>query len=142
MIFMRISTKNILVRTKGENDVIDISEKTIEAVNESSIENGLITIFVGGSTAAITTIEFEPGLRNDFPNMLARIAPKDIEYHHDKTWHDGNGHSHVRASLIGPSLTIPIIGGRLMTGRWQQIILLEMDIQSRDRNIIFQVLGE
>ncbi|HEX7179530.1 MAG TPA: secondary thiamine-phosphate synthase enzyme YjbQ [Nitrososphaeraceae archaeon] len=139
---MRISTKNILLRTKGENDVIDISEKTIEAVNESSIENGLITIFVGGSTAAITTIEFEPGLRNDFPNMLARIAPKDIEYHHDKTWHDGNGHSHVRASLIGPSLTIPIIGGRLMTGRWQQIILLEMDIQSRDRNIIFQILGE
>jgi secondary thiamine-phosphate synthase enzyme len=139
---MRISTKNILVRTKGENDVIDISEKTIEAVNESSIENGLITIFVGGSTAAITTIEFEPGLRNDFPNMLARIAPKDIEYHHDKTWHDGNGHSHVRASLIGPSLTIPIIGGRLITGRWQQIILLEMDIQSRDRNIIFQILGE
>jgi secondary thiamine-phosphate synthase enzyme len=139
---MRISTKNILLRTKGENDVIDISEKTIEAVNESSIENGLITIFVGGSTAAITTIEFEPGLRYDFPNMLARIAPKDIEYHHDKTWHDGNGHSHVRASLIGPSLTIPIIGGRLMTGRWQQIILLEMDIQSRDRNIIFQILGE
>ncbi|MGA8842437.1 MAG: secondary thiamine-phosphate synthase enzyme YjbQ [Nitrososphaeraceae archaeon] len=139
---MRISTKNILLRTKGENDVIDISEKTIEAVNESSIENGLITIFVGGSTAAITTIEFEPGLRNDFPNMLARIAPKDIEYHHDKTWHDGNGHSHVRASLIGPSLTIPIIGGRLMTGRWQQIILLEMDIQGRDRNIIFQILGE
>jgi secondary thiamine-phosphate synthase enzyme len=139
---MRISTKNILLRTKGENDVIDISEKTIEAVNESSIENGLITIFVGGSTAAITTIEFEPGLRNDFPNMLARIAPKDIEYHHDKTWHDGNGHSHVRASLIGPSLTIPIIGGRLITGRWQQIILLEMDIQSRDRNIIFQILGE
>jgi secondary thiamine-phosphate synthase enzyme len=139
---MRISTKNILLRTKGENDVIDISEKTIEAVNESSIENGLITIFVGGSTAAITTIEFEPGLRNDFPNMLARIAPKDIEYHHDKTWHDGNSHSHVRASLIGPSLTIPIIGGRLMTGRWQQIILLEMDIQSRDRNIIFQILGE
>ena len=139
---MRISTKNILLRTKGENDVIDISEKTIEAVNESRIENGLITIFVGGSTAAITTIEFEPGLRNDFPNMLARVAPKDIEYHHDKTWHDGNGHSHVRASLIGPSLTIPIIGGRLMTGRWQQIILLEMDIQSRDRNIIFQILGE
>ena len=107
---MRISTKNILLRTKGENDVIDISERTIGAVNESSIENGLITIFVGGSTAAITTIEFEPGLRNDFPNMLARIAPKDIEYHHDRTWHDGNGHSHVRASLIGPSLTIPIIG--------------------------------
>jgi secondary thiamine-phosphate synthase enzyme len=139
---MRISTKNILLNTKGENDVIDISEKTIEAVNESRIENGLITIFVGGSTAAITTIEFEPGLRNDFPNMLARIAPKDIEYHHDKTWHDGNGHSHVRASLIGPSLTIPIIEGRLMTGRWQQIILLEMDIQSRERNIIFQILGE
>ena len=139
---MRISTKNILLNTKGENDVIDISEKTIEAVNESRIENGLIRIFVGGSTAAITTIEFEPGLRNDFPNMLARIAPKDIEYHHDKTWHDGNGHSHVRASLIGPSLTIPIIEGRLMTGRWQQIILLEMDIQSRERNIIFQILGE
>ena len=87
-------------------------------------------------------MEYEPGLKNDFPDMLERIAPEDVEYHHDIAWHDGNGHSHVRASLVGPSLSIPIIEGRLMTGQWQQIVMLEMDIKSRSRNIIFQILGE
>ena len=92
--------------------------------------------------AAITTIEYEPGLRRDFPKMLSRIVPKDIQYHHDDTWHDGNGHSHVRASLIGPSLSIPFSNGRLILGTWQQIVMLELDTRQRERVITLQILGE
>ena len=90
----------------------------------------------------MTTIEYEPGLENDFPKMLSRIAPKEIEYKHNKTWHDGNGHSHVRASLIGPSITIPFKDGNLLLGTWQQIVLLEMDTRQRERKIILQIIGE
>ena len=90
----------------------------------------------------LTTIEYEPGLKHDFPEMLSRIAPKNIEYEHDNTWHDGNGHSHVRASLVGPSLTIPFKRGNLMLGTWQQLVLLEMDTRPRQRNIIAQIIGE
>jgi secondary thiamine-phosphate synthase enzyme len=90
----------------------------------------------------VTTIEYEPGLENDFSKMLSRIAPKEIEYKHNKTWHDGNGHSHVRASLIGPSLTIPFKGGNLLLGTWQQIVLLEMDTRQRERKVILQIIGE
>ena len=93
-------------------------------------------------TAAITTIEYEPGLRNDFPKMLNRIIPKNIEYEHDNTWHDGNGHSHVRASLIGPSLTVPFKDGKLILGTWQQIVFLELDTRSRERKITTQIIGE
>ena len=96
---------------------------------------------MAGSTAAITTIEYEPGLINDFPEMLSRIIPKNIEYEHDNTWHDGNGHSHVRASLVGPSLTVPIINGKLTLGTWQQIVLLEMDTRPRNRNLILQIMS-
>ena len=97
---------------------------------------------MSGSTAAVTTIEYEQGLRTDFPMMLNRIIPKDIEYKYDETWHDGNGHSHVKASLIGPSIIIPFIEGQLMLGIWQQIILVEMDTRPRSRKIILQVMGE
>ncbi len=139
---MTVITKNIQIKSKRENDIIDLTEQTSKVVKESKIENGIVTVFVAGSTAAITTIEYEPGLQKDFPKMLSRIAPKDIEYDHDKTWHDGNGHSHVRASLIGPSLTIPFKEGHLMLGIWQQIVLLEMDARPRERAIIFQMIGE
>ena len=91
---------------------------------------------------AVTTIEYEPGLRSDFPKMLSRVAPTDIDYKHNDTWHDGNGHSHVRASLIGPSLTIPFKNGNVMLGTWQQVVLLEMDTRPRERNIIMQIIGE
>jgi secondary thiamine-phosphate synthase enzyme len=111
-------------------------------VKESKIINGTLTIFVSGSTAAVTTIEYEPGLVHDFPEMLSRIVPKDIEYEHDNTWHDGNGHSHVRSSLIGPSITIPIIRGKLTLGVWQQVVFLEMDTRSRNRTVILQMIGE
>src|ERR687885_2054379 len=111
---MAIITKTIAFNSHGENDMIDITLDVEEAVKASTLRDGIVTIFVSGSTAAVTTIEYEPGLKKDFPQMLARIAPREIEYEHDNTWHDGNGHSHVRASLIGPSLTVPFKNRSLM----------------------------
>ena len=139
---MAVSTITVQIKSRGENDIIDITDQASKAVKESKKENGIVTVFAVGSTAAITTIEYEPGLKSDFPNMLSRIAPKDIQYRHDNTWHDGNGHSHVRASLLGPSLTIPFIEGNLTLGRWQQIVLIEMDTTPRDRKVVLQVIGE
>lgn len=139
---MTIATKIIQIRSKGEMDIINITEQVSAAINESNIENGIVTVFVSGSTAAVTTIEYEPGLVYDFPEMLSRVAPKGIQYKHDNTWHDGNGHSHVRASLIGPSLTVPVVHGKLSLGTWQQLVFLEFDTRSRNRNIILQLIGE
>jgi len=139
---MKVVSKIIKVSSKGEDVIIDITEELSNVVKESNIENGTVTVFISGSTAAITTIEYEPGLIHDFPEMLSRIVPKNIEYQHDNTWHDGNGHSHVRASLIGPSLTVPVIYGKLALGTWQQIVLLEMDTRPRNRNVILQIMGE
>ena len=139
---MKVVSKTIKVSSKGEDDIIDITEELSNVVKESNIENGTVTVFISGSTAAITTIEYEPGLIHDFPEMVSRIVPKNIEYNHDNTWHDGNGHSHVRASLIGPSLTVPVIYGKLALGTWQQIVLLEMDTRPRNRNVILQIMGE
>ena len=139
---MTVITKTIRVKTKGEDDIIDITKQTSKIIESSEIKNGTVTIFVSGSTAALTTIEYEPGLLSDFPKMLERVAPKNIAYGHDQRWHDGNGHSHVRASLLGPSLTIPFSNRNLMLGTWQQIVLLELDTQSRERNLVLQILGE
>jgi secondary thiamine-phosphate synthase enzyme len=139
---MTVITQTINVKTKGQDNIIDITKQTSKEIEESKIKNGIATIFVSGSTAALTTIEYEPGLLSDFPNMLDRIAPKNIEYGHEKMWHDGNGHSHVRASLIGPSLTVPFCNGELMLGTWQQIVLVELDTKSRDRSLILQIIGE
>jgi secondary thiamine-phosphate synthase enzyme len=139
---MNVITKTTRIKTRGENDMIDITGQTSKAVEESKLKDGIVTVFVSGSTAAITTIEYEPGLTQDFPRMLSRIAPIDIEYEHDNTWHDGNGHSHVRASLIGPSLTIPFKDGDLILGTWQQIVLLETDTRHRERKIILQIIGQ
>ena len=122
--------------------MIDITTSISKAVEDSKVTYGIVTVFVAGSTAAVTTIEYEPGLKIDFPNMLSRIVPKNLEYEHDKTWHDGNGHSHIRASLVGPSLTIPFKDGRLLLGTWQQIVILEMDIRQRERKVILQIMGE
>ena len=122
--------------------MIDITQETAALIGEGNLKNGIITVFVAGSTAAVTTIEYEPGLKSDFRNMLSRIVPNDINYEHDNTWHDGNGHSHVRASLVGPSLTIPFRNRSLMLGTWQQIVLVEMDTQPRQRSVIIQILGE
>jgi secondary thiamine-phosphate synthase enzyme len=139
---MVVLTKTVQIKSKGENDMIDITQETAALIGEGNLKNGIITVFVAGSTAAVTTIEYEPGLKSDFRNMLSRIAPHDIDYEHDNTWHDGNGHSHVRASLVGPSLTIPFRNRSLMLGTWQQIVLVEMDTQPRQRSVIIQILGE
>jgi secondary thiamine-phosphate synthase enzyme len=139
---MTVITKAIKINSKGENDMVDITNQTLKAIEESNLKDGIVTVFVSGSTAAITTIEYEPGLRNDFPMILNRIIPQNIEYEHDKTWHDGNGHSHVRASLIGPSLTVPFKDGNLILGTWQQIVFFELDTRSRERRITIQLIGE
>jgi len=139
---MSVITKIISVSSIGENDMIDITHQTDEAIKASGLQDGIVVVFVSGSTASITTIEYEVGLKKDFPKMLARIAPSEIEYEHDNTWHDGNGHSHVRASLIGPSLIVPFKNKNLMLGTWQQIVLLEMDTRPRKRKIVLQMIGE
>jgi secondary thiamine-phosphate synthase enzyme len=139
---MQIVTRTIFLRSEGEGDMIDITPETSKILIQSKLKDGIIAIFVSGSTAAVTTIEYEPGLRQDFPRMLSRIVPRNMEYQHENMWHDGNGHSHVRASLIGPSLTIPFKDSTLMLGTWQQIVFLEMDISKRERNVILQMMGE
>ncbi|HEX7275063.1 MAG TPA: secondary thiamine-phosphate synthase enzyme YjbQ [Nitrososphaeraceae archaeon] len=139
---MKVLSDTIQLHSEGEGDIIDLTSQLSNIVKDSEIKNGTVTIFVSGSTAAVTTIEYEPGLVHDFPEMLSRIAPRDIEYEHDNTWHDGNGHSHVRSSLIGPSITIPIVQGKLTLGTWQQVVLLEMDTRSRNRTVILQIMGE
>ena len=106
------------------------------------MKDGVATIFVPGSTAAVTTMEYEPGLANDIPTMLGRVAPREIDYEHQKTWHDGNGRSHVKASLVGPSLSVPFVQGELALGTWQQIVFLEFDIRARKREVLVQVVGE
>ena len=142
MSVMTVMTKTIQVNSAGEGDLINITEQTARIVEDSKISDGIVTVFVSGSTAAVTTIEYEPGLIHDFPQMLSRVAPRNIEYEHDNTWHDGNGHSHVRASLVGPSLTIPFTNSSLLLGTWQQIVLVEMDTRPRRRSIIAQIVGE
>ena len=124
------------------DDVIDITGDTAVAVQASGLHSGIAVIFVPGATGAVTTLEFEPGLVHDIKITLSRMAPKNIEYAHDQKWEDGNGHSHIRASMIGPSLTVPFAGGKLLLGTWQQIVFLEMDNQPRKRRIIVQILGE
>jgi len=139
---MAVITKQIKISSKSENDIINITEQVADAISESGISNGTITVFVSGSTGAITTIEYEPGLVKDFPEMLSRVAPDDINYEHEQRWHDGNGRSHVKASLIGPSLTVPFKDGQLLLGTWQQIVFLELDTRARARSLVLQIIGE
>jgi len=138
---MAVTTKTITIKSKGENDIIDITQQVAKIVQESKITNGNVTLFVSGSTASITTIEYEPGLVKDFPKTLARIAPKDMEYDHEKMWHDGNGHSHVKASLLGPSLTIPFKDNQLLLGTWQQIVLIDFDERPRSRTVVVKAIS-
>jgi secondary thiamine-phosphate synthase enzyme len=123
-------------------DVADLTDRVAEAVLSTGLKDGLATVFVPGATGAVTTIEHEPGLIRDLGEALQRLAPEDHDYHHNLRWHDGNGHSHIRASLLGPSLSVPFSNGRLMLGTWQQIVFLELDNRPRDRRIICQIMGE
>ena len=139
---MTVLTRRFSLSTSGEDDVIDITEKVRQAVRESGLKDGVATIFVPGSTAAVTTMEYEPGLVRDIPAMLRRVAPGEIDYEHQKTWHDGNGRSHVKASLVGPSLSVPFVQGELALGTWQQIVFLEFDTRARKREVLVQMVGE
>ncbi|TRO48136.1 YjbQ family protein [Candidatus Bathyarchaeota archaeon] len=139
---MNIITKTLFYQTRGKNDILDITEDVTRELNTTKMKNGIVTIFIPGSTGAITTIEYEPGLLLDLPNILEKIAPRNLSYEHEKRWHDGNGHSHVRASLIGPSLTVPFADKVLTLGTWQQIVFLELDARNRRRKIILQIMGE
>ena len=138
-----VETKEIRIKTKGNCDVVNLTEMVIEAIAGSGIKDGSVTLFNVGSTAGITTTEYEPGLVNyDIAAVFEKIAPENARYEHEETWHDDNGHSHVRASLLGPSLSVPVVGGRLTLGTWQQIILVDFDTRARTRTVICQIVGE
>ena len=139
---MTVVTKDITFQSKGNCDIIDITSQVARNVEESEIDNGIVTLFISGSTAGVTTIEYEPGLLSDFKGMWERVIPRNIPYEHDKTWGDGNGHSHVRASTLGASLTIPFVNKRLTLGTWQQIVFVDFDNRPRSRKIAIQILGE
>ena len=138
---MEIKTFSISVSTKGNCDIIDITDDVNAIIVNNKFNEGSAVIFVGGSTAGITTIEYEPGLLKDYPKFFERFAPVNMNYEHDNTWHDGNGHSHVRAAIQGASLTVPFSNGRLLLGTWQQIILVDFDNRSRKREITVQLIG-
>jgi secondary thiamine-phosphate synthase enzyme len=140
---VKVVTRSFEVKSEGEDQVIDITEEVRQVVSAGRLASGVATVFVVGSTAAMTTMEHEPGLAVDFPEMLERVAPKSgVEYEHQRRWHDGNGHSHVKASLVGPSLSIPFVDGELVLGEWQQVVLVEFDIRPRSRKVVVQLMGE
>jgi len=139
---MPVFTKRLQLTTRAENEVVDITEEVQDAVKESGLDAGVAVVFVPGSTAAVTAMEYEPGLTKDFPEMLERVPPSDISYEHQKRWHDNNGRSHVKASLVGPSLSVPFDDGRLILGTWQQIVFVELDIRPRRREVVVQITGE
>lgn len=139
---MGVYSDQINIKTDGEVDIIDITGEIQNSIDKSKLRDGIICIFVPGSTGTLTTIEYEPGLMKDLPQALEKIAPKGIYYNHHETWHDDNGHSHVRASLMGPSITVPFRNKKLIHGTWQQIVFVELDTSPRNREIIVQIVGE
>ncbi len=137
-----IFTAEISLQSRGDTDIIDITAEAARQVAESNISRGTVTLLVAGSTAGITTIEFEPGLVADIRNMWARLIPQNVSYDHDRRWGDGNGYSHVRAALLGASLVVPFHNGQMLLGTWQQIVVIDFDARPRLRKIIVQVTGE
>ena len=139
---MTFESHIVRLATQKECEILDITDKVQTIVENGTIKNGVVFLFVPGSTAALTTIEHEPGLLVDLPSMLERVAPRDGAYEHERRWHDGNGHSHIRASLIGPDLSVPFERKKLMLGTWQQIVFIELDVRPRDRTVIINSMGE
>jgi secondary thiamine-phosphate synthase enzyme len=137
-----VITHTIQLHTAGNAEIHDITGQVAQAVQASDLKDGIATVFVQGSTGAVSTVEYEPGLVADLGAYFDRVVPRDIPYQHDRRWHDGNGHSHVRATLLGPSLTVPFVDGRLTLGTWQQIIFVDFDVRPRNRALIVQVMGE
>jgi secondary thiamine-phosphate synthase enzyme len=140
---MRTFSFTISVPTRGNDDTLDVTEELQEGLRSSGIRTGHAVALVVGSTAALTATEFEPGLaEHDLKSALEKIAPSDGAYEHEKTWGDDNGHSHVRASLIGPSLALPVVDGKIPLGTWQQIVLLDFDTRARTREVVVTVIGD
>jgi secondary thiamine-phosphate synthase enzyme len=139
---MPVRHLELKVSTRGNGDIHDLTDGVVKSLDTVGISDGTVTVFVPGSTAAVTTVEYEPGLLKDVPAAMERFAPRDIHYEHDDTWHDGNGYAHVRASAIGPSLTVPLKAGKLVLGTWQQIVLIDFDNRSRERRVTVTVMGE
>jgi len=138
---MKVITDSIPVSTRGRTDIKDITPQVTAALTNSGLKDGTLTVFVSGSTAGVTSIEYEPGLLQDLPEAFEKIAPTGVAYHHDDTWGDGNGYAHVRAALLGASFVAPFVGGRLRLGTWQQIVFIDFDNRPRSREILVQMLG-
>ena len=139
---MTVETRSISLSTRGHCDIVDITSEVAKQVFDSGVRDGTVTVFVTGSTAGVTTIEFEPGLVADLKEMWSRVVPEKASYHHDSAWGDGNGYAHVRAALLGASLVIPLANKRLTLGTWQQIVVIDFDNRPRSRDIIVQLMGE
>ena len=139
---MPIKTGSISLNTRGHMDIHDITDQTSSILSKSGLKNGTVTIFCPSSTSALTTIEYESGAVSDLKRLFEEIIPQNREYAHNARWHDGNGHSHVRAALLGPSLTIPFVDGWLTLGTWQQIIYVDFDNKPRSRELVVQLIGE
>ena len=138
-----VKTENLKVKTRGNCEVVNITEQVSEVVSQSGVREGTVTVFNVGSTAGITTTEYEPGLVNyDIRACFEKIAPEGGRYEHEETWHDDNGHAHVRASLLGPSMSVPVVEGRMTLGTWQQIILVDFDTRPRTRTVVCQIIGQ
>lgn len=139
---MTITTKRIQINTDGQGDTINVTSDIAREVNNSGVNSGTVTVFIPGSTAGISAVEYEPGLMADIKQMWERLVPAGIDYEHNKAWGDGNGFSHVRSSLLGPSITIPFVNKRLTLGTWQQVVIVDFDTRPRSRDIILQIMGE
>jgi secondary thiamine-phosphate synthase enzyme len=138
---MNVITKSFKIKTRGNTDILDITSEVQKIIGDSDLKEGQATVFVPGSTAGITTIEYEPGLLKDLPGAFERIAPENIEYSHHLTWGDHNGHAHIRAALLGASRTFPFTNGSLILGTWQQIVLVDFDERPRNREVVVQIIG-
>jgi secondary thiamine-phosphate synthase enzyme len=139
---MTIVNDSLSIETRGDSDMIDLTDRLTLLLQKHRLKNGHMIVFVPGSTAGITTIEYEPGLKKDFSLLMERLIPRNARYFHEETWNDGNGHSHVRASLLGPSITIPFGAGKLLLGTWQQVVLVDYDNRPRSRDLVIQFVGE
>jgi secondary thiamine-phosphate synthase enzyme len=137
-----VKTDEISFKTRGNGDIIDLTGAISEKVANSGIENGIVTVFTPSATSALTTIEYEPGLLADLPEFFEKLIPSGVSYHHDQTWHDGNGYAHLRAALVGPDITVPFVDGKLQLGTWQQVVFLDFDNRKRSRRVVLQIIGE
>lgn len=139
---MQVKLNHIFLSTRGDTDIIDLTQKVIDGVDSCGIQDGLVTIFCPSSTSGVTTLEYEPGVTQDLKRIFNELVPAEDIYLHDEAWHDGNGHSHVRAALLKASLTVPLVNGKLTLGTWQQIVYIDFDNRPRKREILVQIMGE